>query len=209
MKKAIDNIIYILGAILLIVIVYLNDKYALMLTITAVFLVIIGLLLLMNGNNYAALILPIGICLSMSIAFYKAQKFALSTAAIFFFLSCLALIMLITIIKYHYSIKSREKTHKITIDAEITDLVRNPNFDIDYYTPVLTYEIDGESFDVNYNKGFTKQVPQIGDTIRIYVNPNDHSDVFFKPELSTLLKNYISSILIILICIFILISIFI
>ena len=53
MKKIIDNIIYILTAILLTTIVLLKDKYFIMLCLAAGGLIIIGILLFINKNSYA------------------------------------------------------------------------------------------------------------------------------------------------------------
>lgn len=207
MKKTIDNIIFILGAILLIIVVTLKDNYYLMLLCIAIFFSAIGILLVLNKNKYWAIVLPIGLSLSTSILLYNSKKYNLSSSTIIFFLTSLLLIMLITIVKYYITLKRSVLIHNLEVEAEITDLIRNPNFDIDLYTPVLTYKIKGEIFEVNHIKTFSKNVPEIGSIVRIKVNPNDYYDVYFEPDKSTVIKNYVNSIFIIIFAIYCLLSV--
>lgn len=207
MKKTIDNIIYILVAILLISVVALKDKYFLMLSITAVFLVVIGILLFINKNNYAPMVFPIGLSLGISILLYRFNKFPLDKTIIFFFMVSLILIMIFTIIKYYLTLKYNIYTHKLEVKAEIVDLIKNPNLEVDFYYPVLNYKVDGERFELNYPVGFSKNIPNIGDEMTININPNDHLDVYFKPLKKTVIKNYLSGVSVLVLASLVLIGI--
>ena len=209
MKKTIENIIYIIGAILLITIVALKDKYFIMLSIAAVGLIIVGILLAIIKNNYAPVVIPIGVSLGISILLYSFTKIPAYKLTLLFFMLSLAFIMIATVIKYYITLKHNINTHKLEIAAEVTDLVKNPNLETEVYFPVLSYEIDGEYFDINYPVGYAKKdVPSIGDKITINVNPNDHIDVYFKPDKITVIRNYLSSIAVLALVAIVLITLF-
>lgn len=208
MKKTIDNIIYVLTAALLITIVVLKDKYFIMVSISAIALSIIGILLLINKNNYAPVVLPMGISLGLSVLLYRFTKIPLYKATLLFFLASLALIMIATIIKYYFTLKYNIATHKKEVAAEIIDLIKNPNVDVDFYYPVLSYKIESEEYEINYPIGYAKNIPEIGDKIIINVNPNDYLDVYFKPDKMSIIKNYISSISVLILVTIVLVGLF-
>ena len=206
MKKIIDNIIYILTAILLTTIVLLKDKYFIMLCLAAGGLIIIGILLLLNKNSYALILTPVGICLSISIILYKNFKFPIYKVTLIFFMLSLILIMIFTIIRYFYLLRFNMQIHCLVVEAEITDLIKNPNLEKEVYYPVLTYKKGGEIFDVNCPEGFYKDIPNIGDKMQININPNDYMDVYFKPPISLVIKNVFSSICAIILAIIVLVG---
>ena len=208
MKKVIDNIIYILGVSLLIAIVVLKDKYFIMVSLAAIGLTIIGILLFINKNNYAPVVLPSGLSMSLAAILYRFYKIPLYKVVVLFFMLSLILIMIGTMIKYHLILRENLMTHKLEIAAKVVDLVKNPNEEVDFYFPVLRYEIEGESFDINYPWGFAKNIPNIGDKISININPNDYLDVYFKPERKTVIKNYFSSICVLILAAIVLIGTF-
>lgn len=194
MKKIIDNIIFVLGALLLIIAIGLKDNYQLMLSIAAVLVTIIGILLFINKSNFSPIVLPIGISLAASVILYRFTKIPLYKITILFFTVSLFLILLITMIIYHLELKQYMKTHKMIVSAKIIDLIKNPNTEKDIYYPVLSYVINGDRFEINYPFGYVKNIPNIDDTIEININPNDYLDVYFKPSKKTILKNYMSCI---------------
>lgn len=206
MKKIIDNIIYILTAILLTTIVLLKDKYFIMLCLAAGGLIIIGILLFINKNSYALILTPVGICLSISIILYKNFKYPIHKVTLIFFMLSLILIMIFTIIRYFYLLRFNMQTHCLVVEAEITDLIKNPNLEKEVYYPVLTYKKGGEIFDVNCPEGFYKDIPNIGDKMQININPNDYMDVYFKPPISLVIKNVVSSICAIILAIIVLVG---
>jgi len=206
MKKIIDNIIYILTAILLTTIVLLKDKYFIMLCLAAGGLIIIGILLFINKNSYALILTPVGICLSISIILYKNFKYPIHKVTLIFFMLSLILIMIFTIIRYFYLLNFNMQTHCLVVEAEITDLIKNPNLEKEVYYPVLTYNKGGEIFDVNCPEGFYKDIPNIGDKMQININPNDYMDVYFKPPISLVIKNVASSICAIILAIIVLVG---
>ncbi len=208
MKKIIDNVIYVLTAALLITIVALKDNYFLLLTVASVGLIIIGILLFINKNNYAPILTPVGISLGISLIAYKYASFPLHKSILLFFMLSIISIMIFTLIKYHITLKENIKIHSMVIEAEVTDLVKNPNLEKDVYYPVLTYEKGSEIFDINYPVGYYKNIPNIGDKIAINVNPNDYMDVYFKPTNDAILKNVISGISVIVLATIVLIGIF-
>ena len=108
---------------------------------------------------------------------------------------------------YYLILKHNLKTHNLLVTAQIVDLIKNPNTKKEIYYPVLNYTIDGESFEINYPLGFTKNIPNIDDTIDISINPNDHMDVYFKPLKKTVIKNYLSGVSVLVLASLVLIGI--
>ena len=114
--------------------------------------------------------------------------------------------MIFTIIRYFYLLRFNMQTHCLVVEAEITDLIKNPNLEKEVYYPVLTYKKGGEIFDVNCPEGFYKDIPNIGDKMQININPNDYMDVYFKPPISLVIKNVFSSICAIILAIIVLVG---
>ena len=208
MKNIINNIIFILGAFLLITLVILKDKYFLMLSISAIVLLIIGILLLIIKHNFSPIVLPVSISLGLSLLLYHFAKIPTYKAVALFFMLSLALIMIITIIIYFSILNFNIKTHSLVVASKIIDLVKNPNTKTAIYYPVLNYTIDGESFEINYPRGFVKDIPDIDDEIYINVNPNDHLDVYFKPTKIEILKNCLSTLSVLVLVVIVLIGTF-
>ncbi len=81
---------------------------------------------------------------------------------------------------FSFLIPSLETNKKKRCTVETTALVIDRVSDMsdeELYAPVYSYTIDGvkEQFQPSV---YSNVCPDIGETVTIYVNPNDHSDIF-------------------------------
>lgn len=182
MKKIINNIIYILGVILAILIIIFRKKLVIIVLIASIFSFLIGLLLIAIKNVYGYLCAGIGLSTFLGWLFYKFEILMLNDAVTF--VMALTLASTITIAYIIEIIRARVnlKIHSLEVEAEVIDLQKVPNVKKDLYYPVFGYVIDKKSFEVDYLKIYKKKIPEIGDKKKIFINPYDHFDVYFAQE---------------------------
>ncbi len=188
-KKIIDNTIFVLGVIAAIFFLLFNSKIGVLIVGLDIIFLIISILLIINKNNLGIALAIISGTVGITLYLHHIKYFTVAESISFILIFSLLLLTVFSTIKYIKDLKDNERTHEMLVVAEIIDLIKNPNIIKEYYIPVLGYEINGEKFEVNFNAGFSKNVPEIGTTYNIYVNPNDHFDVYFKPPAINIAKN--------------------
>lgn len=63
--------------------------------------------------------------------------------------------------------------------AFVVDLVKNPNTKKEYYQPIYQFEINGEVYTVEGLTFIDKFIPKIGESIKLYVDSKNYTDVYF------------------------------
>ena len=161
---------------------------------------------IITKNEYSLIVLLLGICLEISYSLYRFKILDRSTAIVFMFIFSLFIILLLSIFRYFKSIKNNINIHKMELDATIVDLIKNPNFNKEVYVPLLEYKVKSEYFEFNYVSDDPKYLPKIGDTVKIYVNPNDYYDVYIPPSKRAIIKGLASTIFIMIVSLLLLID---
>jgi hypothetical protein len=188
-KKILDNIIYALGVMAAIFFLLFNSKLGVLIVGMDIFVIVISILLIINKNIIGVILAIISGTVGLALFLHHIKYFTSGESLSFVLDFSLFFTTVISTIKYLYDLNKNAKTHEMLVIGEVIDLVKNPNLAVDYYVPVLGYEIKGEEFQVNYNVGFSKNIPEIGDTYNLYINPNDYYDVYFKPPIGNVIKN--------------------
>ena len=209
MKKVLDWLIYIICEAFAIFVFIYKDSYSMIIMVGAIFLIVLGVLLIFNKNNYASLVLLLGVCLEISYLLYKFKVLDRSSAIVFMFIFSLFNVLLMSVIRYFTTIKKSIDLHKMELEGTIVDLAKNPNFKKEVLVPLVEYKIKSEYFEFNYIIDDPKYVPKIGDKVKIYVNPNDYYDVYLPPSKRVIIKGLASTIFIMIASLLLLIDIFI
>ena len=208
MKKVLDWLTYIMCTAFAIFVFIYKDSFNMIIMVGAIFLIVLGIILILNKNEYSLIVLILGLCLETSYLLFRYKVLDKSSAIVFMFIFSLFIILLLSIIKYFVTIKANINTHKMELDATIVDLVKNPNFNKEVYVPLLEYKVKSEYFEFNYINDNPKYVPKIGDIVKIYVNPNDYYDVYIPPSKRAIIKGLASTIFIMIASLLLLIDIF-
>lgn len=208
MKKVLEWLIYIMCIAFAIFVFIKKDSYELIVMVGALFVIAMGILLFFKKNEYALLVLIIGICLEVSYLLYKFRVLDRSTAIVFMFIFTLFNVLLLSIIKYFMAIKNSINTHKMELIATVVDITKNPNFKKEVLVPLLEYKVKSEYFEFNYISDDPKYVPKIGDTVKIYVNPNDYYDVYIPPSRKAIIRGVAGTIFIMLASLLLLVDMF-
>ncbi len=200
-NKILDNISFIVGGLTLVLVVVLQKNMPVALIVGGIGATIYGILEIIKNNKVGYMVFSIGTSLLVTLGIYLNNILDITDSITF--MMCLFLIMVIitSFIFYILSDKISKNKHSLEINAQVVDLIRNPNTTKEYYQPVYTYEVDGELYDVSAIGFMDKNVPKIGDTTLIYVNPKDSTDVYFPARLKD--KLYIIA----LCCVLIIVSV--
>ena len=70
--------------------------------------------------------------------------------------------------------------HSLEVESTVIDLVKNPNTNKEFYQPIYEYVIDDVVMEVGAPGYYEKRIPKLGDKLKIYVNPENHLDVYFE-----------------------------
>lgn len=206
--KIIDSIMYVLGVIIAILVFVFQKNYSLLFLIAFIAFVIYGVLFLIKRNNIGFLFNGIGIGGLVSLYIYHSKIFDLGDTVTFFFCMSVAVMLILSLIIGFVFRKIVLKTYNLIIDAEVVDLIRNPNSKKDFYKSVYKYNVAGNDYiveDIEYKHYF---VPNIGDIRKINVNPDDATDVYFLPNKLEDIKNFVGSLFFIIASIIIIITLF-
>ena len=106
MKKVLDWLIYILCAAFAIFVFIYKDNFNMLIMVGAIFLIVLGILLIITKNEYSLIVLLLGICLEISYSLYRFKILDRSTAIVFMFIFSLFIILLLSIFRYFKSIKN-------------------------------------------------------------------------------------------------------
>ncbi len=187
-KKILDNISYIVVVVtLLLIVVYQNNGQA-MLFIGAGGIFLYGLVSCLQLNKYGTLFLGGGLSLFITMILYTVGYFDKLDSITFMITLSMMLISVISLVIMYFDDKSILKKYTLIVEGEVIDLERNPNTKKDYYRPVYVYNVDDMDYEVVPPYYFSKNLPKIGDTLKIYVNPDVYGEVYFPKDLLTKIK---------------------
>ena len=181
MKK--ENIINSIGFGLIVIdliVIFVNqNNNKVVLFAVAIGLLIYGIMSIFKKNVFGYLSTCVAITLAISGGLFFSHKFNLTQAFTFMISSSVALIMLLTLVFYYYKKKVIDKIFKLTVEAEVVELISNPNTEAKYYQPVYRYEVNDHEYTVPYPGFLNKNIPKIGDKQMIRVDADDNLNVYF------------------------------
>ena len=183
MEEKTSNIMFAFMAIMAILIVVFKNDMSAVVIILAVGLLGGGIGYLVEKKPAGYLMLGVGLSVGVGIALYRTGVLNIYDTFTFVFASTIALSMILALIIETIRKKQILNTHTLIVEAELIDLVRNVNVKKEIYLPVYSYKVDKEIYEVNYPKYLTKHLPSIGSTKPLKVNPKNHVDVYFEPEM--------------------------
>lgn len=183
MEEKLNNIVYVIGVILAILVLIFKNNIPVIIVILAVGLIVGGIFFLINKRTPGYLMIGFGISIGLGVLLYKVNVLDKSDAVTFVFACSIASSMILALVIELVRKSIILKTHTLLVEAELVDLVRNNNVKKEIYLPVYTYKVDDEVYEVNYIRYLDKHLPAIGSTKPLKVNPKNHVDVYFETEI--------------------------
>jgi hypothetical protein len=179
-KKIFSGIGYAVILVLLIVI-FINQKNTkVILFAFAVGLMIYGIIQILNKKIIGYILACLSVSLAVTGFLYFSKVLALPQAFTFMLSSSVAVLMALTLVFTVVKKLMIDKSFELKVEAQVIDLVSNPNTDNRYFQPYYLYEIDGEEYNVLFPGFINKNIPKIGDKRTIRVDKNDHLNVYFE-----------------------------
>lgn len=208
MEKILNIISYILGISLAILVLIFKNNFFLLLCILVVYLIFFGIIWIILKKQFGSIALSAGISILLAIILNKSNVLVMSDSVTFAI--CLSLILILGLsFLMDYMLRRRIlRMYTIVTDAEVIDLIINPNSKKEMYLPVYSYKVNNELYEVSYFRFFTKNIPQIGSKKTIRINPYNYADVFFEQEKSNKFLNMCCYIFLIIVCISIIVGLF-
>ena len=182
MKK--ENLISNLGFVLIVIdliVIFIFQKNAkIVLFAIAIGLLIYGIMSIFKKNVYGYITTCLSISLSLSGIFYFSKIFDLAKAFTFMISSSVFILMALTLCLSIYKKKVIDREFALSIEAEVIELLNNPNTDSKFYQPLYKYNIEGHEYTVPFPAFVSKNIPKIGDRQIIRVDERDHQNVYFE-----------------------------
>lgn len=208
-NKILENISFVIIVITLLLIVVFQNNGTAMLFIGAGGLLLYGVVACLQLNKYGTISLGCGGSLLITMILYTMEVLDKADSITFMVTSSMMLISLISLIFMVINDKKVFKRYTLIVEGEVIDLERNPNTKKDYYKPVYSYNVDNVEYEVALPYYLNKNIPDIGDTIKLYVDPKEHSEVYFDKSLINKIKLWGSGIVLFIISLIIIITLFI
>lgn len=183
-NKIFENLKFIVGIVTILLIVVFQKSLSTVAIIGGVGLALYGVCAFLSNDKLGYVFTGMGISLVSAVSLFKLDVLPKFESITFFFCLSMALIVILAFIFEKYSDKEHKRIHSLEIDAEVIDLVKNPNTKKEYYQPIYEYYIDNESYAVPLPGYIDKGIPSIGEKIKLYVNPDDVTDVYFEKRKS-------------------------
>lgn len=185
MKKEniLNTLIYIFTITTLLLMVYYQNNLTKMAWIIGMGATLIGILMILKKNNYGYLVFSTGFSLFLSVLTFTTNLLDKGDSVTFMICMSIFLLMVITFAINIANMNKVKKIYSKSIDARVSDLLRNPNTKKEYYQIECEYVINDSLYTVvepDYIKYF---IPRIGDIKKIRVNSDDYTDVFFEKRL--------------------------
>lgn len=178
-NKIIDNLIFVIGAVTLLLICFYSKNIKLTALIGSVGLTLVGSCYLLKNDTTGYLLFSTGVSLFFSMFFYMLEVFDKFKAVTFMLCSSLALLMIVTLVFSFLNSKKIFKKYSVVVEGKVVDLVKNPNTTKEYYQPIYQYEYQDEVYTVGF-PGFKNMfIPKIGDKLKIFLEPEDCMNVYF------------------------------
>ena len=208
-NKILDNISFGIIVITLLLIVFYQNNGVAMLYIGAIGLVLYGVVASIQLNKYGTISLGCGTSLLVTMILYTMKVLDKVDSITFMVVTSMMVISLLSLIFMVLNDKKAFKRYSLIVEGEVVDLERNPNTKKDYYRPIYAYVVDDYEYEVAFPNYLTKRIPNVGDKTKIYVDPQDHGEVYFEKTLSDKIKLWGTGIGLFVISLIILITLFI
>ena len=179
-KKLVSGIGYAIILVLLIII-FINQKNTqIVLFAFAIGLLIYGIIQIMNKKIVGHILTCLSVSLAVTGYLYFSKTLALPQAFTFMLSSSVAILMVLTLVFTIIKKLIVDKNFELKVEAQVIDLVNNPNTDSKYFQPYYLYVIDGQEYNVLFPGFINKNIPKIGDKRIIRVDKDDHMNVYFE-----------------------------
>lgn len=172
-------LIYIITILTIILMLYFQKDLTKVAWIVGTGATIVGILTIFKKNNYGYLIFSTGISLFLAVLLYSMDILSKSNSITFMICLSICLLMIITFIISKTNKKKISAMYDLTIEAKVSDLVKNPNTKKEYYQALYDYIVNDTSYTVGSPNFICKNIPNIGDTLNIRVSSKDPTEVYF------------------------------
>lgn len=207
-EKLLNNLSFFIGIITVVLVVIFNNNFLLASFIGGIGAFLYGILVSINKNNYGYLFISLGIGAFSSVILYRTGVFDKVNAITYMICVSVFVLMLITFIFTFINKKENSKLYDLVVEAVVVDLVKNKNTKKDFYQVIYEYELDDKRYTVGTPGFIEKNIPNIGDKKKIYVDSNDHSNVYFDKSLKEKITNNLIVLSLMIISLVIVISLF-
>ena len=207
-NKIIDSIRFTIGVVTLILVFIFKSNLSTVGLVAGVGVALYGVCSLLMGERLGYVFSGIGSSLFISIVIYKMKILPQFESITFFMCLSLSLIVIISIIFDEITDKEMKKKHSLEVESTVIDLVKNPNTNKEFYQPIYEYVIDDVVMEVGAPGYYEKRIPKLGDKLIIYVNPEDHLDVYFEKGKRDKIYNIAVGLFLLIASIVIIISLF-
>lgn len=208
MKKVLDWLTTLLVFLLAILVVIFRNDLTICAIIASIFGIVIGILNLINKNNYGTLVISISICLLISVLLYINNIFEYMDALTFMICSSVLLLTILSFITDIINTKNILKKYDTNVIGKVVDLIEDKNVSKEVYVPVYEYEVNGLIYNIDGYKYYDKNIPNIGDEIVLRIDSKEPNEVYFKKTFFEEFKFKIVAIVMMIMCINILVSLF-
>ena len=207
-NKIIDSIRFTIGVVTLILVFIFKSNLSTVGLVAGVGVALYGVCSLLMGERLGYVFSGLGSSLFISIIIYKMKILPQFESITFFMCLSLSLIVIISIIFDEITDKEMKKKHSLEVESTVIDLVKNPNTNKEFYQPIYEYVIDDVVMEVGAPGYYEKRIPKLGDKLTIYVNPEDHLDVYFEKGKRDKIYNIAVGLFLLIASIVIIISLF-
>ena len=181
-NKILDNISFVVGIATILGIFFCRSSLSNAAIVGSIGLIIYGIVNCFNSNKLGVLFVSIGSSLLSAMYIYKAGVLPKFESITFFICMSMALMVVIATLFEIFNVRSMLKLYSLKVDAKVVDLVKNPNTKKEFYQPIYEYIIGKDVYTVGLPGFIEKNIPKIGDTIKLNVNPKDNGDVYFEKK---------------------------
>lgn len=207
-EKIIDGIMGVLVLVLVILCVVFKESYFNLLISVSVIGLLLGILFILKKANYGFFVISMAISLLISCVLYKMDVFIFNEAMTFMICSSVFFLMLFSTIFDFVNKKVIQAHYSLLVTATLIDLERNKNVKKECYLPIYEYEVDGLVYEIAAPYYIEKNIPSLGETIFIMVNPEQHDQAYFKKPIKEDIKNISMAIFLMIACLIIIIGLF-
>lgn len=184
MKKVLENLKFVVGIVTLLLVFVFKNDLSIVALVGGVGVALYGICSFLTGEKIGFVLTGLGISLVSATSIYKLNILPEFESVTFFICLSMALIVILSFIFEYFNDKDLRKVHSLEVEAEVVDLLKNPNTTKEYYQPIYEYSLNEEILTVGLPGFINKGIPNLGDKLKIYVNPNDILDVYFEKRKS-------------------------
>ena len=192
MKKdnILDTLSFIIGLVTIILVVVFRNSYTTVFIIASIGSLLYGVLSIINKNNYGYLFTSLGLSLLITMILYMNNVLDRFDSVTFMITGSVFSLMIITLVFDFIKRKNELKKYSLIVEGTVVDLIKNPNTTKEYFQPVYEYILDNEVFQVSLPRYINKFIPNVGDKLKIYVNPDNMEEVYFDKSKKEKITDY-------------------